>query len=49
MVRMIALTPVSLDSVAVIGAHCDEIAIDAGATLIEIGRDTPMSSFTHWY
>jgi LmbE family N-acetylglucosaminyl deacetylase len=41
MVRMIALTPVSLDSVAVIGAHCDEIAIGAGATLIEIGSHNP--------
>jgi LmbE family N-acetylglucosaminyl deacetylase len=41
MVRMIALTAVSLDSVAVIGAHCDEIAIGAGATLIEIGRHNP--------
>jgi LmbE family N-acetylglucosaminyl deacetylase len=41
MAGMIALTPVSLDSVAVIGAHCDEIAIGAGATLIEIGRYKP--------
>src|ERR1700733_5834302 len=36
---MMALTPVSLNSVAVIGAHCDDIAIGAGATLIEILRD----------
>lgn len=38
---MMALTPVSLDSVAVIGAHCDDIAIGAGATLMEIVRDNP--------
>lgn len=38
---MIALTPVSLTSVAVIGAHCDDIAIGAGATLMEIVRDNP--------
>ena len=38
---MMALTPVSLNSVAVIGAHCDDIAIGAGATLIEIVRDNP--------
>ena len=36
---MMALTPVSLSSVAVIGARCDDIAIGAGATLIEIARD----------
>jgi LmbE family N-acetylglucosaminyl deacetylase len=40
-VGMIALTPVSLNSVAVIGAHCDDIAIGAGATLMEIERDNP--------
>jgi LmbE family N-acetylglucosaminyl deacetylase len=38
---MMVLTPVSLNSVAVIGAHCDDIAISAGATLIEIARDKP--------
>ena len=38
---MIALTPVSLNSVAVIGAHCDDIAIGAGATLMEIVSDKP--------
>jgi LmbE family N-acetylglucosaminyl deacetylase len=38
---MMALTPVSLNSVAVIGVHCDDIAIGAGATLIEIVRDNP--------
>ena len=31
----------SLNSVAVIGAHCDDIAIGAGATLMEIVRDNP--------
>jgi LmbE family N-acetylglucosaminyl deacetylase len=40
-VGMIALTPMSLNSVAVIGAHCDDIAIGAGATLMEIARDNP--------
>jgi LmbE family N-acetylglucosaminyl deacetylase len=40
-VGMISLTPVSLNSVAVIGAHCDDIAIAAGATLMEIVRDKP--------
>jgi LmbE family N-acetylglucosaminyl deacetylase len=38
---MMALTPVSLNSVAVIGAHCDDIAIGVGGTLIEIIRDNP--------
>jgi LmbE family N-acetylglucosaminyl deacetylase len=38
---MIALTPVSLNSVAVIGAHCDDIAIGVGATLMEIVRGNP--------
>lgn len=38
---MMALTPVSLSSVAVIGARCDDIATGAGATLIEIARDKP--------
>jgi LmbE family N-acetylglucosaminyl deacetylase len=38
---MMALTPVSLNSVAVVGAHCDDIAIGAGATLMEIVRDKP--------
>src|ERR1700742_2547764 len=38
---MMALTPVSLSSVAVIGARCDDIATGAGAALIEIARDTP--------
>lgn len=38
---MMSLTPVNLNSVAVIGAHCDDIVIGAGATLIEIARDKP--------
>jgi LmbE family N-acetylglucosaminyl deacetylase len=38
---MIALTPVNLNSVAVIGSRCDDIAVGAGATLIEIARDKP--------
>jgi len=38
---MISLTPVSLNSVAVIGAHCDDIAVGVGATLMEIVRDKP--------
>jgi hypothetical protein len=38
---MMALTPVSLNCVAVIGAHCGDIAISTGATLIEIVRDQP--------
>jgi LmbE family N-acetylglucosaminyl deacetylase len=38
---MMALTPVSLNSVAVIGAHCDDIAIGLGATLVEILSDKP--------
>jgi LmbE family N-acetylglucosaminyl deacetylase len=38
---MMALTPVSLRSVVVIGARCDDIATGVGATLIEIARDTP--------
>ena len=38
---MMSLTPVSLNTVAVIGAHCDDIVIGAGATLIEIARGKP--------
>jgi hypothetical protein len=38
---MMALTPVNLRSVAVIGSRCDDIATGAGATLIEIARDKP--------
>jgi LmbE family N-acetylglucosaminyl deacetylase len=40
-VGMIALTPLSLNAIAVIGAHCDDIAMGAGATLMEIVRDNP--------
>src|SRR5271170_1321264 len=38
---MMALTPVNLRSVAVIAAGCGDIAIGAGATLIQIARDKP--------
>jgi hypothetical protein len=38
---VMALTPINLRSVAVIGAGCADIAIGAGATLIEIARDKP--------
>lgn len=37
---MMALTPFSLRSVAVIGSRCDDVATGAGATLIEIARHT---------
>ncbi|MGV0835537.1 PIG-L deacetylase family protein [Mycolicibacterium thermoresistibile] len=33
---MIALRPESIDSIAVLGAHCDDIAIGAGATLLQL-------------
>ncbi|MDX1887036.1 PIG-L deacetylase family protein [Mycolicibacterium sp. 120270] len=38
---MIGLTAGELTSVALIGAHCDDIAIGAGATLIELTRQYP--------
>ena len=38
---MLALTPVNLDSVAVIGATCGDIAVGVGATLMEIASDKP--------
>src|ERR1700761_6914280 len=38
---VMALTPVSLRSIAVIGSRCDDIATGAGAALIEIARDKP--------
>ncbi|MEB3061542.1 MULTISPECIES: PIG-L deacetylase family protein [Mycolicibacter] len=38
---MIELNPSRLRSVAVIGAHCDDIAIGVGASLLEIGRSNP--------
>jgi hypothetical protein len=39
--NMMALTPVSLTAVAVIGARCNDVATGLGATLIEIARDKP--------
>jgi LmbE family N-acetylglucosaminyl deacetylase len=36
---MLALTPVDLNSVAVIGASCGDIAVGVGATLMEIASD----------
>jgi LmbE family N-acetylglucosaminyl deacetylase len=38
---MLTLRPGSLSAVAVIGAHCDDIVIGAGATLMEIARYNP--------
>ncbi|OBI43833.1 GlcNAc-PI de-N-acetylase [Mycobacterium kyorinense] len=38
---MISLRPSNLTSVAAIGAHCDDIVIGAGATLLEIARRNP--------
>jgi hypothetical protein len=38
---MIELTPVSLRSVAVVGARCGDIATGVGATLTEIARNEP--------
>jgi LmbE family N-acetylglucosaminyl deacetylase len=38
---MIALRADGIGCVAVIGAHCDDIAIGAGATLMAITRDNP--------
>jgi hypothetical protein len=38
---MLALTPVDLNSVAVIGASCGDIAVGVGATLMEIADDKP--------
>lgn len=38
---MISLRPGGLSAVAVIGAHCDDIVIGAGATLMEIARHNP--------
>ena len=40
-IGMISLTPMTLNSVAVIGARCDDIAVGVGATLMEIARDNP--------
>ena len=38
---MLALTPVNLNVIAVVGANCADIAIGAGATLMEIASDKP--------
>ena len=38
---MMALTPVALNSVAVIGAGCGDVAVGVGATLVEIACDRP--------
>lgn len=38
---MLALTPVDLNSVAVIGASCSDIAVGVGATLMEIACNKP--------
>ena len=38
---MIGLPSSNLSHIAVIGAHCDDVAIGAGATLLEITRQTP--------
>jgi hypothetical protein len=38
---MLALTPADLNSVAVIGASCGDIAVGVGATLMEIAGDKP--------
>jgi len=38
---MLALTPVDLNSVAVVGASCGDIAVGVGATLMEIASDKP--------
>jgi len=38
---MIPLKPADISSIAVIGAHCDDIVIGAGATLMQIACDCP--------
>ena len=38
---MLELTPLHLDSVAVIGTNCGDIAVGLGATLMEIASDKP--------
>ena len=35
------MTPLDVSSVAVVGAHCDDIAIGAGATLLQLTRRNP--------
>lgn len=39
--RVTTLSPQSISSVAVVGAHCDDIAIGAGATLLQLTRRNP--------
>ena len=38
---MISLTTGNIGTVAVVGAHCDDIVIGAGATLMQIARHNP--------
>ena len=38
---MIGLSPARIDEIAVIGAHCDDIAIGMGATLLTMARTRP--------
>lgn len=38
---MTALLPHTISSLAVVGAHCDDIAIGAGATLLQLTRHNP--------
>ena len=38
---VIGLSPGPINSIAVIGAHCDDIAIGAGATLLQLTQDHP--------
>ncbi len=38
---MIGLNTGAINSIAAIGAHCDDIAIGAGATLLRIARNNP--------
>lgn len=38
---MIDLVPARLDEIALLGAHCDDIAIGMGATLLTLTRRRP--------
>jgi hypothetical protein len=38
---MLELTPHNLDSIAVVGANCGDIAVGVGATLMQIASDKP--------
>lgn len=38
---MLGLVPQRLDRIVVLGAHCDDIAIGAGATLLRLCRENP--------